>query len=145
MSRRTRFVFGMVFVVTVAALAPGAARAEDLRGADRFICASMIAVMCGEEGVCVEGRGKELNVPEFIEIDLQRKQMSTTEVSGEDRSTPITTLKREEGEIVLQGLEQGRAFSFVLSEESGRAAVAIAIDGATVSVFGVCTVMPSSR
>ena len=71
--------------------------------------------------------------------------MSTTATSGENRMTPIRGVTREGGEIVLQGFEAGRAFSFVIEEETGMASVAIAREGMTVSVFGACTAMPAGN
>ena len=59
--------------------------------------------------------------------------------------TPIRSLSREDGLIVLQGIEAGRAFSFVIDEESGMVSVAVARDGLTVSIFGACTPMPRAK
>ena len=76
-------------------------------------------------------------------MDLAAKTLSTTAASGENRSTPIKNLEREEGMIILQGYENGRAFSFVIAEEDGMASIAVARDGLSVAVFGACTPMPS--
>jgi hypothetical protein len=46
---------------------------------------------------------------------------------------------RNEGLVYLQGLEGGRAFSFVIDEDSGRMTVAVSRDGIAVNVFGICT------
>jgi len=137
MSRFPRLLFGVVLLL---ALAP--AQADDLTGADKLVCAAMTVVVCWEDGECEEGTPSELNVPQFIEIDLKQKRLSTTKASGENRSTPIASLTRAEGEIVLQGQEAGRAFSFVISEETGRASVAVARNGLSVAVFGACTPAP---
>jgi hypothetical protein len=115
------------------------AQADDLTGADRFVCAALVVVACWDDGECEEGMPAELNVPQFIEIDLKAKRLSTTKASGENRTSPIAQLQRERGQIVLQGHEAGRAFSFVIAEETGRASVAVATDGRNVSVFGACT------
>jgi hypothetical protein len=106
------------------------AQADDLTGADRFVCAALVVVACWDDGECEEGMPAELNVPQFIEIDLKAKRLSTTKASGENRTSPIAQ---------LQGHEAGRAFSFVIAEETGRASVAVATDGRNVSVFGACT------
>jgi len=134
MSRPIRFLLGVILLLAVAP-----AQADDLTGADKLVCAAMLVVACGESGDCEEAMPAELNVPQFIEIDLKQKRLSTTKASGENRSTPILTLKRENGTIVLQGYEAGRAFSFVISEADGRASIAVARDGLGVSVFGACT------
>ena len=59
------------------------------------------------------------NIPQFIEIDLAAKRLQTTAASGVHRATEFTTLLREEGHIYIQGIEGGRAFSFVIHEASG--------------------------
>ena len=45
---------------------------------------------------------------------------------------------------MLQGFENGRAFSFLIAEKTGRASIAVARDGLGVSVFGACTPLPPS-
>jgi hypothetical protein len=86
-----------------------------------------------------------LNIPQFIQVNLKDKTLSTTKASGENRSTPIRNLVREEGKIFLQGVELGRAFSFVIDEKSGMLSVAVAREGITVSVFGACTPLAQAR
>ena len=56
-----------------------------------------------------------------------------------NRATPIKNLHREDGLIFLQGVEMGRAFSFVIQEETGDLSAAVAREDVTVSVFGACT------
>ncbi|MDH3626752.1 MAG: hypothetical protein OEV00_02670 [Acidobacteriota bacterium] len=113
--------------------------ADDLTGADAILCSAAQATICDEEEGCESGPPWAWNIPLFIEIDLAKKTMGTTAASGEDRSTPIRTLERTDGMIFLQGIEQGRAFSFVIDETHGLMTVAVAREAATVSVFGACT------
>jgi hypothetical protein len=130
------------FVFAAAALP---AAADDLTGEDRFLCTAVAATRCLEAGGCTSEAPWNLNVPQFIEVSLKDKTFATTKASGENRMTPIRSFSREEGLIVLQGFEAGRAFSFVIDEESGMASVAVARDGMTVSIFGACTPMPQAR
>jgi hypothetical protein len=131
----------MAFVVLLAV--PGATVwADDLTGASRFLCAAVQATACLDEGDCEVDLPWNLNVPEFIEVDLDAKRLSTTKASGENRATAIDHLSRQDGLIVLQGLEMGRAFSLVITESTGRLAAAIAAEGRAVAVFGACTPMP---
>ncbi len=138
---RNRFACA-AFALT--ATLPGISMADDLTGQDRLLCTAVEVTRCLESGTCTSELPWNLNVPQFIEVDLKAKTFSTTKASGENRATPIRTLLREEGLIVLQGFEMGRAFSFVIHEESGMASVAVARDGLTVSVFGACTPMPQA-
>lgn len=114
-------------------------QAEDLRDSTTFLCAAVQATMCVEDGECVVDVPWNFNVPEFVEVDLGGKRIATTRASGESRATDIRHLTREDGTIVFHGFERGRAFSWVIDEQSGRTAVAMAGDGITLSIFGTCT------
>jgi hypothetical protein len=126
------------------ALAGGAAWADDLTGSTRFLCTSVQATACHEDGECWIDLPWNINVPQFIEVDLDARRLSTTKASGENRSTPIEHLSRDNGTIVLQGFEMGRAFSFVITEQTGQVTVAVAAEGRAVAVFGACTPMPGA-
>ena len=129
--------------VALLVLAAPVASADDLTGAGRLLCASVQATQCQEGGDCLLEVPWNLNIPAFIEIDLGATKLSSTAASGESRSTPITHLARENAIIVLQGFEMGRAFSYVITEETGRAAFAMAREGSATVVFGVCTPQPA--
>jgi hypothetical protein len=129
--------------VAVLALAASVASADDLTGARRLLCASVQATQCQEGGDCLGEVPWNLNVPAFIEVDLDARKLSSTAASGENRSTPISHLARENGIIVLQGFEMGRAFSYVITEETGRAAFAMAREGSATVVFASCTPQPA--
>ena len=130
-----------VLVVALTATLAGPALADDLTGADQLLCTSVEANVCSMEGACASAPPWTFNVPQFIEVDLAERTLSTTEASGENRQTTIKNLEREGNLIFLQGVEDGRAFSFVISVSDGLASIAVARDGLTVSVFGACTPM----
>ena len=113
--------------------------ADDLAGADRFVCAPAQVNICLEDGSCVSAMPWDVNVPQFLEIDLKRKSIATTEASGEDRVTPIQSISEDDDAVFLQGVENGRAFSFVISRSSGFMSVAVAREFLTVTGFGACT------
>lgn len=126
--------------VAVAAIAGACVvAAEDLTGADKILCAGVQATYCDTSGDCEIGMPWTWNMPHFLEIHLDEGIVRTTPSAPRARQTPIRTLERESGEIYLQGVENGRAFSFVIDEVTGIASIAIAADGLTVSVFAACT------
>lgn len=135
-----RFRIGAAAFALAAAL-PSISAADDLTGQDRMLCTAVEATRCMESGSCTSELPWNLNIPQFIEIDLKAKTFSTTKASAENRATPIRSVAREEGLIILQGYEAGRAFRFVIHAESGMASVAVARDGLTVSIFGACAPM----
>lgn len=128
---------GVLLAVVLAPLAG----ADDLTGADRLLCAAIQATVCSEDGECEIDLPWNVNIPQFIEVDLEAGRLETTAASGENRMTAIEQFRRIDGTIVLHGYEMGRAFSWVVNERTGHVTAAVATDGVAVSVFGVCTPM----
>ena len=133
MKRTSLLISLMILSTFVAALA------DDLTGVNKALCAPARVTICTEYGDCNSTLPWEVNVPQFIEIDLKKKRLATTEASGENRQTPIARVEREDGFIYLQGIEDGRAFSFVINEATGLASIAVARQDFTVTGFGACT------
>mgnify|MGYP003581367034 CR=1 FL=1 len=120
------------------------AQRGDLAGAQVVLCTAVRATVCTEEGDCKTDNPWAFNIPQFLEVNLKDKALYTTKASGENRTTPIRTLERDGDQIFIQGIENGRAFSFVISESSGMLSAAVARDGKAVSVFGACTPMATA-
>jgi len=118
--------------------------ADDVSDAERLLCASIEATRCSLDG-CTTDDPAAWNIPQFIEIDLANKRLQTTAASGENRATPITTLVREDGHIFIQGIEGGRAFSFVIHETSGELNSAVASSSSATVVFAACTPLPAEN
>ena len=131
--------------VSALAVVVSAAAGDDLTGREQILCAAVHVTECQTSGDCRVEPPWNLNIPQFLQLDLKERTMAATAASGENRITPIRSMTREGGEIVLQGFEAGRAFSFVIEETTGMASVAIAREGMTVSVFGACTPMPAGN
>lgn len=117
----------------------GPALADNVTDADRLLCSASEVTVCFESSDCVDVMPWELDMPQFVVVDLKKKTLSTTKASGENRSTPINYMLRQNMEIILQGVEAGRAFSFVIDELTGLLTVAVARDGMAVGVYGACT------
>jgi len=117
----------------------GLVQADNLEGVDEIVCAAAQVQICIENDTCYSATPFELDVPDFVVIDISKKTVSTTKASNQNRSTKFTSVEKVDGLIYLQGIEGGRAFSFVIHEASGRMTVAVSRDGMSVSVFGACT------
>ena len=126
-------------IACTALLAIGIAMAENLEGADELLCAAGHAQICFENGECFSVAPWELSIPDFVVIDTKKKSVSTTKASGQNRSSPFSSVEKSDGTIYLQGMEGNRTFSFVIEESSGHMTVAVVRDGFSVTVFGVCT------
>jgi len=110
-----------------------------LKDAGRMLCVPGNVAHCVSNEGCSSEFPESENIPDFIEVDLKSKTLSATKASGEDRSTPIQNQSREAGYIFLQGVENGRTFSMVISESTGDLTFVVATDGETATMFGDCT------
>lgn len=129
----------VALLTVILILSARVASTDDLAGADQFLCVPVQATLCIEDGECAVELPWNVNIPQFIEVDLEAKRLATTEASGENRETAIEHLSRADGTIVFHGFEMGRAFSWVIDERSGRVTAAVATDGIAVAIFGACT------
>ena len=126
-------------IVLAVWLISAAAWGDDVTDSDRLLCSASRIIACFEEGDCAELIAEEIGVPQFVVIDTDAGTVATTKASGDNRSTPIGKINRADGLMFFQGIEAGRAFSFVVHEQSGHLTVAVSRDGLSVSVFGSCT------
>ena len=125
----------------------GSAQADNVAGAERFICSTGSVSVCCDDGECASGTAAELGVPQFLEFDLKQKRVNSTKASGLNRSTAIDSVNNTNGNIVMQGVENGRAYSFVVHEKSGALSAAVAIEeaGCTITGFGSCTPLAGGK
>ena len=128
-----------LYILCAGLLASSMVTAENLEGVNQMVCAAGHAQICLETGDCYSTTPWELAMPDFIVIDIKKKTISTTKASRLNRATAFTGVDKSDGVIFLQGIEYGRAFSFVIHEATGRMTVAVSLDGMSVTVFGACT------
>ena len=134
----------IALILALAAAAP-TSWADDLTGITRFLCSSGNVTACDEDGNCESGPSFLYNIPMFVEIDVAQKRLATTKGSGENRTSEIKTLRREGGNILLQGYEKGNAFSYVIDEKAGMLSASVTGNGFSVAFFGVCTPLPKTK
>jgi len=137
---RNRTLLAKVRVSAFATLiACSVAQADDVTDANKILCSTSAIMLCVEDGECFPISVLDTDTPQFLIIDIKKKTVSTTKVSGEKRESKVANLSRVGGRIFLQGIENNGAYSLLIEEESGRFSAAIARDGITHTVFGACT------
>jgi hypothetical protein len=122
-----------------ALLGAGGAAADDLSAARDILCSTQQVHVCRDAAGCEDVLAADLNIPQFLRIDTRAGKLSTTPASGENRETAAESVSRADGQLVLQGVEAGRAFSLFIDEASGWATFAAAANGRSVTVFAACT------
>jgi len=121
-------------------LASGPALADALGDSNNLLCYGMTATVCAIDGdTCETKEPWELNLPDFVNVDLRAKVLRSTDAAQEARETAIARVERQDGLIFLQGSQGERAFSWVMSEETGEGTIMINTFDTGVTVFTVCT------
>ncbi|NOR24775.1 MAG: hypothetical protein GQ542_10360 [Desulforhopalus sp.] len=96
------------------------------------------AIECDSDGDCVISSAEKINIPQFIKIDLIGKTMADGSVKDSPKKTAIRSMVRENGEIIMQGSENGRGFTMVVDEQSGKFSATISEDSFGFILFGAC-------
>lgn len=119
------------------------AAADDVTGEVEILCSTLRVKECFADGGCTEGPPETWNIPRFTQINLDDRTLTTTQGSGESRTTPIEYFEREGQQIALEGAEDGKAFSILLEADTGFASIAIALQGSVLAGFADCTPLDS--
>jgi len=128
-----------LLVTVCGLLLGGGVLADDVSKSDRILCATNKIMLCFEDGECLEIMPQDVDMPQFIVVDIKKKLLSTTRASGENRTTKVKNFERADGKLIMQGVELGRAYSILIGESTGFMTASVARDGFTVSAFGACT------
>ena len=114
--------------------------ADDITGEDELLCYGMHAAVCTRDETCETMEPSKLNLPDFIELDLSARIATTTDEVSEKRETPIENMRRNDGIIMLQGLQGEWAFSWVIVEATGRGTLTVGSADEGATIFTACTV-----
>jgi hypothetical protein len=127
---------GLVVALLVAPL--GVSLATDFDGSEKLRCVPTDATECSGAGECKRVTVEEINIPRWITVDFKKKKLSGTDSDDEQEATAIENVRAADGQTILQGAENGRAWSIVIDQMTGDMTAAIAGDETGFVLFGVC-------
>ena len=130
---------GMVLAAAGICLAPSPAAAGKYDGSVPLLCVPTSVTDCGAEGECRRGTAESVNLPQFFKVDLKAMTIRSEETG---RESPIKSVERTNGKIIMQGAQAERGWTLVVSEDTGKMSETISADGEGFVIFGVCTLMP---
>ena len=140
MTSKYRTLFSKIGISLLVALtACTVARADNVAESDRMLCSISILMLCVEDGACFPLSVMDVDIPQFLIVDLKKKTITPTEASSDSRVSKVANLVRDNGRTFLQGVENNGAYSILIEDDIGHFTGSIARDGITVSVFGACT------
>jgi hypothetical protein len=115
------------------------ADAAGLDGTGKAICATSETYDCAPNGECIRDTPEGVDLPRFIQIDFAAKTAVTKRISGEERKAVIDSLRTENGNLLLQGVQSDVGWSMNISQETGAMSLVVAGDQVGIVVFGNCT------
>lgn len=109
-----------------------------------ILCAIRDVNECGESSACVKVTADSVALPDFLEIRLDKKLISSVG-SVNQESTPIERVERLNGKLIIQGGDAsgdnprgGVGWTLTVNEDDGRLVLAGVGDGFALVVFGSC-------
>jgi hypothetical protein len=92
-----------------------------------------------DEG-CLEGTADSFDLPQFIKIDLKNQTINEVGENTKKRTSKIINLKRIDSKIIMQGIENGRSWSVIIDEKTGKMSAAASDEGIGFVVLGYCLI-----
>lgn len=132
-----RLFLGIIIVISVCII-PFQLSSAGVKDSKPLLCFVIKAIECGLENGCNEGTAESIDIPQFIQVDLKKNIISTTRASKVKRESTIKNLQRVDGKIFMQGVENGRSWSMVIEETSGKMSASAIEERVSFAVFGAC-------
>ncbi|CAB3748038.1 hypothetical protein [Paraburkholderia solisilvae] len=117
----------------VCALASAWCVAADFDGKTPLICATVDAHSCDPGTICERALPGDLGLPQFMKIDFAKKT-----IEGTSRSTPIQSIDKSPGQVLMQGTELGFAWTLVIDSTNGEMTSTIVNRDNAYVMFGAC-------
>ena len=116
-------------------LLPSTVLGAPLDGSAPMLCALSSVMECTRKADCERTSAEEAGIPPFIRVNVPQRQLSTIDGA---RTSPIVNIQRANGNLMLHGMQNERAWVAVIEEETGRmSATAAEPEGAFV-LIGTC-------
>jgi hypothetical protein len=122
-------------------LAPLTASAKGpFDGSKPLLCAIHDADECIEDGPCLDGDADDVRLPAFVRIDVKGKKIMILDDGREDEVTTIQNVSKSDGALVIQGVEGGRGWTYLINA-AGETVLTVSGDGVAWAAFGDCTTL----
>jgi hypothetical protein len=131
-----RTILGLLVIVIIGLGADRVALAK-FDGSVPLLCAPIEVVDCEFGGKCSTGNAESVNLPQFVKVNFKEKVLSA--VDDPSRTTPIAYTERNNGRLIMHGGQNGRGWTILISEETGKLSATISEEGVGFIVFGACT------
>src|SRR5207244_3838674 len=94
--------------------------AGDFDGTKPFICSLIQVVVCERSGGIEKNTAEEVNLPQFFFIDVAKRMVTAKGPAGDTRESKIESVRHENGTLILEGVQLGKAWHAVVNEQTGK-------------------------
>lgn len=134
---RALFATFVIGILMGLGMLPPAVAAAPMDGSTPLLCALSSVVECARGGSCDRSTTEEAQVPPFLRINVQQRLLSTVDGS---RTSPIASVQRANGRLMLQGMQNERVWGAVVNEETGQMSATVGEDDGAIVITGACIV-----
>jgi len=129
-----------IFCIAISAILifPVLTIAQDFDGSKPLICAIVEINECAPGADCLKGIAGDFNFPQFLKINFKDKTLVGKFQNQKMQTSPIEKVESQNGNLILHGSQNGRAWNIVISQTTGEMVGTVAADGFSFTVFGAC-------
>jgi hypothetical protein len=113
--------------------------ADPMDGSKNMACAIIDVVACMEGNACIEDTAGSFELPELFIYDSDTKNIRATFESGHKEVSPVKNLDVSGDHLIMQGVENGRAWNFAIDTKTGHMSSSGVGDAVSFLMFGTCT------
>ena len=133
-----QYQFAALAIGTAGALVgpASAPAAGPFDGSVPLLCAVTDVMECGPAGDCQRRSVEAVNLPPFLVVDVSAQSIAAGD--GSNRTAPIQRIERADGRVILQGGQEGRAWSAVVAADTGKLSAGVVDQQGAFVLFGAC-------
>lgn len=126
----------VISAVMLSTASAGLAASE--QASSSMLCAVTNTVSCDPRGDCIVGSADAVNMPTFMNFDLDKKVVESARQGGDRRTSKIVSISNQGDVLVLLGDEGTNGWSATIHKSSGNFTGSVATDGIGYLIFGSC-------
>jgi hypothetical protein len=104
-------------------------------GSAPMLCALSSVVECSRKGECERSSAEDAGVPPFVRINVQQRVLSSVDGA---RTSPIASVQRTNGYLMIQGMQNERVWGAVIEEQTGQMTATVGEHDGAIVMSGMC-------
>jgi hypothetical protein len=125
-------------ILFIVCMVPLSSHAGNFDGTKPFLCAVLDVHECIVNNDCKQVTLQSVNCPRFLNVDVKKKMITGMLEDENIRKVAIKSVNHLEGNLILQGMQEGRAWSMVIAEKTGKMTLSVSGKDVGFVFFGEC-------